>query len=593
MSSFADLQRTLRSAWLQIAVFSVIINLFLLVPSVYMMQVYDRVLPAASIPTLLYLSLIAAGSLAFLAFMEIIRSIYCQRVALLVDRQLGGAAFHASMNSPTADFGDTPALRDLSSVRSFIASRGLANLADLPFAPLFMVLLFFVHPVLCLITAAGAILMLLLVVANQLAARAANAKAQEVGIAANLLAQAFARNADTIRGMGMFGHVLERWGNRFAEAAMLQDRMLAINAAFSGISRALRMALQLAILCAGAVLVIRGEMTAGMIFASSIISGRALQPIDQLVAGWKQVVDARKAWSRLKTAIQDVNGSSGGRIELPEPRGQLSVKDLVWSPPNQISGSAPVLKRLNFEILPGEAVALLGPSGAGKSTLARVLAGVLHPTAGLVAMDGADYRTWNSSQLGRCVGYLAQEVQLLPGSIAQNIARFDPDATDVGITSAATRAEAHGLVIAQKQGYQTVINAAGTMLSGGTRQRIGLARAFYGDPKVLVLDEPNANLDAEGEAALEKALLQAKATGTTIIIVTHRPGIVMRCDKAMVLRDGSIDLFGAAPEILQRLSSKSARREAGQTFIRNPDSNSASGAKAASDHLALVHDSAE
>lgn len=555
-----------------------------------MMQVYDRVLPAASVPTLLYLSLIATGALAFLAFMDVIRSVYCQRVALALDRELGGTAFLASINSLKAENGDIQALRDLSTVRTFIASRGLANLVDLPFAPLFMLLLYFVHPILCLVTVSGAAVMVLLVVANHFTARATGGKAQEAATIANLLAQAFTRNADTLRGMGMLGNVTEVWGKRFAESAILQDKAAIINSSFSGGSRALRMALQLAILGAGAVLVMRGEMTAGMIFASSTISGRALQPIDQLVAGWKQVADARKSWGRLDTAIATIEEGQVPRLRLPDPKGAIAAKDLVWTPSQTgtaSSGTPPIIKRLNFEIAPGEAVALLGPSGAGKSTLAKLLAGILRPTSGSMALDGADYKTWDPQQLGSNIGYLAQDVQLLPGSIAQNIARFAPSATDESITDAASRAEANTLVMSQRQGYQTLVTPVGSTLSGGTRQRIGLARAFYGNPKVLVLDEPNSNLDAEGEAALEKALMHARAAGTTIIIVTHRPAIVLRCDKAIVLREGNVEAYGPAAEILRRLAGR------GGEAARPVESTVLQGKGVSTERLTLVHDGME
>lgn len=554
-----DIRGSLRRAWVEVGIFSVLINLFLLVPSIYMMQVYDRVLPSASIPTLVYLSLIALGSLIFLATLDAVRAVYCQRVALSLDRHLAEDAFLASITSQRAVTGDIQPLRDLSTARTFVASKGLANVIDLPFAPLFMVLLFFVHPVLCVVTVAGAGLMVLMVVASHYSARSSSGKAQEASVSANLLAQAFARNSDTVQGMGMLGHVAETWGKRFAEAAALQDKASAINAIFSGSSRTLRMALQLAILGTGAVLVLRGEMTAGMIFASSTISGRALQPIDQLVAGWRQVVEARKAWNRLGTSISQVQERRSKRLILPEPQGRLTVKNLSWA--SRLAGvdGAAIIKGISFELKAGEALAILGPSGAGKSTLARLLAGVLHPSGGFIALDGADYRTWDDQQLGTYLGYLDQDVQLLPGTIAANIARFDASTSDEEITGAAIRAEAHALISGLKQGYQTTIEASGNSLSGGTRQRIGLARAFFGRPKLLVLDEPNSNLDAEGEAALERALLQAKADGTTVIIVTHRPSIALKCDKALVLREGAMESFGPAVDTLQRLSTKKPR----------------------------------
>ncbi|MBY3169902.1 type I secretion system permease/ATPase [Rhizobium laguerreae] len=556
----AEVRSHLRRAWVEVIFFSILINLFLLVPSIYMMQVYDRVLPSASIPTLVYLSLIALGALIFLATLDAVRAVYCQRVALSLDKHLGEDAFIASISSPKAAIGDIQPLRDLATTRSFVASKGLANLIDLPFAPIFAVILYFIHPVLCLVTVAGAAVMILMVVASHYAARSAAGKAQEAAVAANLLAQAFTRNRETVQAMGMIGHVTERWGRRFADAANLQDSASAINAIFAGSSRTLRMVLQLAILGTGAVLVLQGQMTAGMIFASSTISGRALQPIDQLVAGWRQIVDARKASKRLGSVIASAKEHQADRLILPEPEGRLTVKNLFWSPTHaRADASAAIIKDVSFDLKPGHALAILGPSGSGKSSLARLLAGVAQPTGGAIALDGADYPTWDRSQLGGYIGYLAQDVQLLPGSIAENIARFDASVSDADVTEAASHAQAHALITGLKQGYQTTIEAAGGSLSGGMRQRIGLARAFFGNPKLLILDEPNSNLDAEGEAALEKALVQAKARGTTAIIVTHRPAIVFKCDKALVLRNGSVDAFGPASEILQRLSGAKPR----------------------------------
>lgn len=549
----------LRRAWLEVAIFTIVINALLLVPSIYMMQVYDRILPAASITTLVYLSLIAAAALALLALTDIVRSVYCQRVAVMLDRELAEPAFVASMNSPKADAGDTQPLRDLATVRTFVASRGLANLVDLPFAPVFLVLLLFVHPILSLVTLIGGIALVILVIINQKVAHKANMKAQEATVTATLLAQSLVRNADTIKGMGMVDNVMRMWGGHFAQATLCQDSAAGLTSTFAGISKVIRMALQMAILGTGAVLVMRGEMTGGMLFASSTISGRALQPIDQLVAGWRQIFDAQKAWQRLEETLASGIQGQQRKIELPEPTGQLSIRDLVWAPA-QLQGSAPVLKRLNFDVAAGEAVAIIGPSGAGKSSLARLLAGVGVPSSGTISLDGADYRTWDAGQLGNSVGYLAQEVQLLPGTIAQNIARFDSVADDEEITTAARAAEAHVLILGQRQGYQTNITSSGNSLSGGTKQRIGLARAFFRHPKVLILDEPNANLDAEGEAALEKALVQARAVGTTVVIVTHRTSIAQRCDKVIVLKDGAIETTGPAAEVLKGLASKRIRK---------------------------------
>lgn len=541
---------SLRRVGWALFIFSVTINVFLLAPSLYMMQIYDRILPSNSIPTLIYLSIIAVGSLLFLATLDIVRTIFCQRLAIGMDRHFGSRSFSASLASSRATTGDTQPLRDLSIARAFVASRGLSNLIDLPFAPLFMALLAFVHPLLCCVTVIGAALLLLLVFANQMSSRSANAEAQEASIGAALKAQAFARNADTIHGMGMMQNVTAVWGKSFAEAAVMQDRASVSNAIFSGTSRVLRMALQLAILATGAVLVMRHEMTAGMIFASSTLSGRALQPIDQLVAGWKQVVDARKAWTRLKKTLEENGTNSAGKTRLPAPKGRVTAAKVSWYPPGMSEN--PVLKELSFDVCEGQMIAIIGPSGSGKSTVARLIAGVIRPEKGNMRLDGCDYENWDGEQLGSSIGYLAQDVQLLPGTIAQNISRFDQSATDEEITSAALQAEAHSTILAQGQGYQTVLSGSGASLSGGARQRIGLARAFFRAPKIQVLDEPNSNLDAEGEAALERALTNARSNGTTIFIVTHRPSIVLKCDLVMVLKNGAVESFGPVDSIAQR-----------------------------------------
>jgi PrtD family type I secretion system ABC transporter len=533
-----------------IGVFSMIINVLLLVMPLFMLQVYDRVLPAASVDTLVYLSIIAVLALAFLGLFEVIRSVYSQRVAASIDKHLASRAFRASLSGPHAEAGDIQPLRDLATVRAFVGSRGLMTLFDLPFAPLFVVLLGFIHPALFWLTLGGAAIMIVLVLLNQLANGKVSAAASEQSARASLAAQSFARNADTLKAMGMSRNATEVWGKSFGASLNVQDRSSAVNAVFSGISRSTRMLLQLAILGVGAALVLAGEMTAGMIFATSIISGRALQPLDQLIGGWRQTVEARRAWLRLKTSLPESAAHSRQKLRLPDPTGKLAVRDLIYMPPGSVPGTEPIIKRVNFDIGAGEGIAIVGPSRAGKSTLARLLVGAIQPSSGMVQLDGADLRTWDEDQLGRSVGYLAQDVQLLPGTIAENISRFDAAATDEMIVEAARRAQVHELILSQREGYQTQIGSASLALSGGERQRIGLARAFYGNPKLLVLDEPNANLDQDGEAALQQALEKARQNGTTVVIITHRPSIAAQCDRVLRLRNGTIEAFGPSAAIL-------------------------------------------
>lgn len=548
MTGPSGLRPVFMRAIADVGVFSLLINILLLVIPLYLLQVYDRVLPSSSVETLVYLSVIAVLALAFLGLLDAIRAVYTQRVAATLDRKLGASTFAVSLGARYA--GGLSPLRDLASVCAFIRSRGVAVLFDLPFAPVFLALLYLIHPVLFWVTVAGAVLLLLLVVANQLAIGRNDALSAERSALASQAEQAFARNAETLRAMGMVENAARVWGRHVAAALTLHDRSSSANAIFSGASRALRMMLQLAILGAGAWLVLKGQMTAGMIFASSLVSSRALQPLDQLIGAWRQIADARRAWKRLETALA-ARPAEARKLILPDPAGAISVQDVFFMAPNAQPGTEPILKRLNFQIGAGQALAIVGPSGAGKSTLARLLVGAARPTGGAVRIDGADLRTWDENQLGKHVGYLAQEVELFPGSIAQNVARFDPDADDAAIVEAARRAEAHELILAQRDGYQTLIGPSDRMLSGGERQRIGLARAFYGNPRILVLDEPSTHLDGTGEAALEAVLAAAKAAGVTMVVITHRPSIAASCDRVMLLRGGAIEAFGPSSEVLR------------------------------------------
>ncbi|MDX8512546.1 type I secretion system permease/ATPase [Mesorhizobium captivum] len=551
-------QSSLRSVFLRaiadVGVFSLLINILLLVIPLYLLQVYDRVLPSSSVETLLYLSAIAVMALAFLGFLDAVRAAYMQRVAATVDRKLGGTTFAASLGAASLGAkraGGLSPLRDLASVCAFIRSRSVAVLFDLPFAPVFLALLYLIHPVLFWVTLAGTVVLVLLVVANQVAIGRNDALSAERSALAAQAEQVFARNAETLRAMGMVENAAQVWGRYVADALVLHDRSASANAIFSGASRALRMVLQLAILGAGAWLVVEGQMTAGMIFASSLVSSRALQPLDQLIGSWRQIVDARRAWKRLETAL-GTQPAQPRKLTLPDPSGAISVQDVFFMTPNAQPGTEPILKRLNFQIGAGEAVAIVGPSGAGKSTLARLLVGAAQPTGGSVRIDGADLRTWDENQLGRKIGYLAQEVELFPGSIAENVARFDAHADDAAIIEAARRAEAHELILALSDGYQTRVGPSDRTLSGGERQRIGLARAFYGNPRILVLDEPSTHLDGSGEAALETVLAAARAAGVTTIVITHRPSIAAACDRVMLLRGGVIEAFGPSGEVLRQ-----------------------------------------
>lgn len=543
---------SLSHAIVEIGIFSTIINLLLLVMPLYMLQVYDRVIPSSSENTLFYISVIAVFALLILGILEAVRALYANRLAARLDVKLGPRLFAVAMNSPRAAIGDVQPLRDLATIRSFIGSRVIFFLFDLPYGPVFIVLLYFVHPVLFLIAVAGALVMIALAVLNQKMARASGKEAAKSLSAALNTAQAFARNAESVRTLGMMSGAVSHWGAQFQRSLEASDRSVTINAKFGSISRGVRLLLQIAMYGVGAYLTLEGQMTAGMIFAASMVSARALQPLDQIVGSWNQISETYAAWKRISGSLRTLERSGWERTDLPAPNGDVSAENLVYVLPDAQKGELPLIKGVNFTIAPGTTLAVIGPSQAGKSTLARLIVGAIEPTSGFVRLDGADLKTWDREKLGAHIGYLSQEAELFPGTIAQNIARFDPSATSEEIVAAAKRAEVHQLILGQPDGYDTMIGPLGVRLSGGERQRIGLARAFYRDPKLVVLDEPNANLDTEGEAALAEVVRQAKARLTTVIVVTHRPSLAAECDSVLMLRAGQIEHFGPSTEVLRR-----------------------------------------
>lgn len=424
---------------IEVGIFSAAINLLLLVSPIYMLQIYDRVLPAHSYSTLVYLSIIIAAAYLTLCALEIVRAYYANRVTRRLDAELGGKAFLAAITGSRASMGDIQPLRDLNTIRSFISSKAIFFLFDLPFAPLFLVLMYFIHPALFIMTATGVVVLILVAIANERATARSEAAAAESSTDTMMMAQTFARLQETVRSLGMTSNVVDHWGNRFVRQIAAQGKVADINAFFSGVSRMLRTGLQTAMLGLGAYLVLQGQMTAGMIFASSLIAGRALQPMDQIIGSWRQIGEARKAWRRLK-ALKDLPlEHERETLRLPAVKGDLSVENLVYQVPDG-DATSPLIKRVSFQIAAGEAVAIVGPSRAGKSTMARLIVGALRPASGMVRLDGADIRSWNSDELGRQIGYLPQEVDLLPGTVAQNIARFTEEPPHEEIVAAAQRA---------------------------------------------------------------------------------------------------------------------------------------------------------
>jgi PrtD family type I secretion system ABC transporter len=556
-----------RRSMFEIGFFCLILNILVLVQPIYMLQVYDRVLTSANTNTLYYLTIIAVAALLFMGLLEIVRQNYANRMAARLEPAFGAAALMAASQSSNAALGDVQPLRDLAAIRVFLSSKLLFAIFDVPFAPLFLIVLYLIHPALCLLTIVGILLLALVTWLNQVGTDRGTRIAMEKGLSAMLTAQAFARSAETIRAMGMERNAVERWGASQAESLQALDRVNSVNSFYGGLSRGLRLFLQIAVLGLGAYYVLQNEMTGGMIFAASLISSKAMQPLDQLIAGWRHITEAKAAWGRLKPSLSAVMSRSKAVTDLPAPNGEVTGENLVYSAPSAIKGAEPLLKRLNFRIPAASSLAIVGPSGAGKSTLARLLVGAIEPSMGAVRIDGADIKQWDRQKLGKHIGYLSQEADMLPGTVTENIARFTPGASDEEVVNAAKMASVHELILALPSGYNTLLGPGGLTLSAGQRQRIGLARAFFGSPRILVLDEPNANLDAEGDAALDRALQEAHKTGATVIVITQRKAAAERADRIMIIRNGAIEDYGPKAVVAENQNRKLQEM---QRRVQNP-----------------------
>lgn len=540
-----------RRAFIAIGLFSAAINLLYLAPSIYMLQVYDRVLASRNDMTLLMISIIVLGLFVVMAMLELTRSQALVRIGNRLDQQLSGRVFTATFERAlTRQPGSTgQTMSDLLSVRQFLTGNGVFAFFDAPWAPLYLIVIWLFHPWLGGVALAGALVLGVLAVLNEISTRKplteSNAAAQQASsYAGNSL-----RNAEVLEAMGMMPAFRARW-------QAMQDKVLAYQSIASdraglitAMSKTLRLVLQSAALGVGAYLVIRDELTPGMMIAGSILTGRALAPVDLLIATWKPFGQARSAFQRLK-ALLDAHPERAQRLSLPRPRGELRVEQVVAAPPGS---KVAVLRNVSLQAKPGEILSIIGPSASGKSTLARLLAGVWAPASGHVRLDGADVWDWDKAELGPWIGYMPQDVELFDGTIAENIARFGT-LDSARIIDAATRAGMHEMILRLPHGYDTPIGPAGSALSGGQRQRVALARALYGNPSLLILDEPNASLDDVGESALLTALKSAREAGCCVIVISHRNSILAVTDKLLVLRDGQVNLFGPTAEVMARLA---------------------------------------
>lgn len=521
--------------------------MLLLVAPLYMLQVYDRIVPSHSIETLVYITFLALGAVLVLTVLEAVRAGYASRIVANLEKRIAPQTFFAAMTGPRAGIGDVQPLRDLAQIRGFLGSRAFFVLFDLPFAPLFVGLLYFIHPMVFVATLAGGALMMVMAIANRIVSNRQAQSLNELQGGAMMLAQSFARNFETVETLGMAKNAAEHWGAQFAKSLSAANTLSTGNAIFGSLAHGIRILLQISVYAISAYLTLSGQMTAGMIFAASMVAARALQPLDQMVANWKQIIDTIAASKRISAHVS-VAEDALTRMALRPPKGEISVEHLVYALPG--TKSEPLIKRLSFSVEAGETLAIIGPSQAGKSTLARLLVGAISPHSGVVRIDGCEINHWDRDFLGKHTGYLPQQVEFLPGTVAQNISRFEREAIDQAVLAAAEGAGAHELILRQVDGYETQIGPVGARLSGGEAQRIGLARAFYGAPKLIVLDEPDAHLDADGIASLEAAMQRAKAGGATIILVTHRRGVASKADRVLVLSNGQIEKFGSARDVL-------------------------------------------
>jgi ATP-binding cassette subfamily C protein PrsD len=530
---------------------SMVSNLLMLVGSLFMLQVYDRVLPSRSLPTLAALLVLVVLLYLVYAAIETLRSRMTARFATLFEERVSPLAFEAGVRARLGIYGPVQAdpVRDLDSVRAFLGGAGPSVFFDLPWLPVYLGAIFLLHPLLGWITVVGAVVIGGLLILTEVAARKPS---KELSVAAS---QRQAQTDDTrnaveaVVAMGLMGSMLRRW--RVASETQARASLSSIdrNSFFSSLSKAFRMLLQSVVLAMGAYLVIRNEMSGGVMIAASILSSRALAPIEQAVAQWRTFVAARQAWARLNKMLIAVR-QMNPEVSLPLPRAAIAVRQLVAGPSRQ----QPLVTGVSFELSAGEAMAILGPSGSGKSSLVRALIGAWPPLGGDIRLDGSELTHFHEGRRGQFIGYLGQQVDLFAGTVAENITRFAGEPDEKRLFTAASSAGIHEMVAALPNGYDTMIGPGGSVLSAGQRQRVGLARALYGDPFLLVLDEPNSNLDADGDAALNEAVVAAKERGAIVILVAHRPSALAAVDKVLYVKGGRQQAFGPKDEVLPRIT---------------------------------------
>lgn len=530
------------------ATFSLVMNVLVLAVPLYTLQVYDRVLSSQSSDTLLWLTAVVVFMVGILAVLDALRARMLVRLSIWLERRFAAVLLRLNLSGDLGRYGllGTQGLDDLGALRRFLTGPGATNLFDAPWVPVYVVVIGMLSPWLGVIAVVSAVLLFLTGLANELVTRRALREASAIGSESTAALRTILLGAESVRALGMREAVLERWRRSNERVLGLQSRASDRAGLIQSIARFERLAAQIAIVGAGAWLVIAQEITPGALIAASIIVSRALAPAEGLIGSWRSVVGARDAYRRVTERLRSFRAAAG--LQLPAPEGRVDVENATVHVPGV---ERPILQSVRFTLLPGESLGIVGPSGAGKSTLGRAILGLVPLSAGAIRLDGADIATWDSDQLGRHIGYLPQDVRLFPGTVAENIARLGAR-DDAMVVEAARAAGAHEMVLRLPRGYDTDIDPASPSLSGGQKQLIALARAFYGRPRLLVLDEPNSNLDRDGETALLGALARAREAGITTIVIAHRPSMVAELDRLLVLRDGRISMIGPRAEVLAR-----------------------------------------
>jgi ATP-binding cassette subfamily C exporter for protease/lipase len=558
-SELAEVLISFKHAFRTVGVFSAVINLLMLMQPLYMLQLYDSVLTSHNEMTLLMLTLIMLGAFLFMGALEYIRSLVLIRVGAQFDMKLNKrvytAAFEQSLRQGNSNAGQ--ALQDLTNLRQFLTGQALFAFFDAPWFPIYLLVIFLFNPWLGVLALFGTAVLVLLAYINEQVSRKPLAEASTMAVASTSLATNNLRNAEVIEAMGMLPNLQARWYKLHGKFLNLQAEASEKSGLVSALSKTASVTLQSLMLGAGALLVLDNSISPGMMIAGSILMGKAIAPVQVLINVWRQFGSTRNAYERL-TKLLEENPLRQPGMSLPQPTGVVSVENVMAAPPGS---KVPVIKGLAFAIVAGEVLGVIGPSGSGKSTLARLLVGVWPATAGKVRLDGADVYQWNKDELGPHIGYLPQDIELFAGTISENIARFG-EIDSEKVILAAKRAGVHEMILSMPKGYDTLLGDGGSGLSGGQKQRIGLARSMYGDPSLIVLDEPNSNLDDVGEQALLAAIVDLRKRGKTIILITHRTSIIAATTKLLLLRDGVRQMFGPTDQILAELSKQQQAQKA-------------------------------